>query len=40
MALAADPWRDANIVPTTGDWQASLGAAQAILDDCHPEEPY
>ena len=39
MALTADPWLDAKIVRTTGDWQASLGAAQAILDDCHAEEP-
>jgi aminoglycoside phosphotransferase family enzyme/predicted kinase len=39
MALTADPWSDANIVSTTGDWQTSLRAAQAIVDDCHPEEP-
>ena len=39
MALTADAWSDANIVHTTGDWQASLDAVQAILDDSHAQEP-
>jgi uncharacterized protein len=34
MALTADDWHDANIVNTTGPQQASVDAAQAVIDNC------